>query len=187
MIPWFLATIEDVEERELLIGLYQKHRFTMLHVARSILHSDDLAEDAVQEAFYRLLRNTNPLRAEPQQARAFLVTIVRHIAIDVVKRQKTIPMISLDDIVYEPADSFDVEDFVMRQEELNDIEQLVLSLPIHYSTVFLLKYKHDCSDGDIAHLLNITESTVRKRLQRAKEKITELVSGETSYKKSNGF
>ena len=96
MIPLFITQIEDDEERELLTKLYLKHKLTMLYEARSILHSQDLAEDAVQEAFYRLMRNPSPLRADPRAVRAFLVTIVRHIAIDNVKRRKIIPMLSLD-------------------------------------------------------------------------------------------
>ena len=171
IIPLFIAQIEDVEDRELLIDYYTQYRFTLLHVARSVLHDFGLAEDAVQEAFLRLAKNIKKVRPNPNEVRSFLVTITRNTAIDILKLQK--PALSWDDLVCEPADhSISVEDAVTQADTL---ERLVQTLPIIYSSVFLLKYRHDCGDKAISVLLGISEATVRKRLQRAKEKITEEV------------
>ena len=171
IIPLFIAQIEDVEDRELLIEYYTQYRFTLLHVARSMLHDYGLAEDAVQEAFLRLTKNIKRVRPNPNEVRSFLVTITRNTARDVLKKQK--PTVSWDDLVCEPADSsVSVEDAVTQADTL---ERLAQTLPLIYSSVFLLKYKHDCSDQTISALLDISEATVRKRLQRTKEKITEEV------------
>jgi len=175
MIPLFIAMIEDAEDRNLLIEYYTQHRFTMLHVAQSILHDQGLAEDAMQEAFLRLARHIKNVRHDHKQVRSFLVTIVKNAAIDIMKQQKIMPMVSLDTILYEPADPINTEDVTQQRDEADAAEQLVLSLPVIYSTVFLLRYKHDYSTGDIAKLLEISEDTARKRLQRAKEKIAEEV------------
>jgi len=169
IIPLFIAQIEDAEDRELLTEYYTQYRFTLLHVARSILHDFGLAEDAVQEAFLRLTKNVKKVRPNPKEVRSFLVTITRNTAYDILKMQK--PTLSWDDLVCEPVDkSISVEDAVAQDDIL---ERLAQTLPIIYSSVFLLKYKHDCSDQAISALLGISEATVRKRLQRAKEKITE--------------
>ena len=178
MLPLFLAFVQDAEDRDLLIGYYDLHRYTMLHVAQSILHDPYLAEDAVQEAFCRLAKNIKRVRPDPKQARAFLVTIVKNVAIDIIKQRKAALALSLDELTYEFPDPVNVEDIVLQHVEATAAEQIVLSLPIIYSTVYLLRYKHDCSDGAIAALLNISESAVRKRLQRAKEKVAEAVQRE---------
>jgi len=171
IIPLFIAQIQDDEDRELLTEYYLQHRFTLLHVAQSILHDWGLAEDAMQEAFFRLAKNIKNVRPDPRQVRSFLVTITRNFAYDIKKERNAVAMLSWDALVYEPADDTEnVEDIVAYEDELERIAQ---SLPIIYSTVFLLRYKHDCSDRDISVLLNISEAAVRKRLQRAKEKITE--------------
>jgi len=170
IVPLFIAQIEDDRDRELLTEYYLQHRFTLLHVAQSILHDWGLAEDAMQEAFFRLAKNIKNVRPDPKQVRSFLVTITRNFANDTIKKRNVVSMLSWDDLVYEPADdSISIEDIVTQDDEL---ERMAQTLPIIYATVFLLRYKHDCSDRDISAVLNISEAAVRKRLQRAKEKIT---------------
>ncbi|MCL2299068.1 MAG: RNA polymerase sigma factor [Firmicutes bacterium] len=173
IIPLFIAQIEDDKDRELLTMLYIEHRYTLLHVAQSLLHDYGLAEDAMQEAFFRLAKNIKRLRPDPKQIRSFLVTITRNFAIDTIKKRNVVTMLSWDELIFEPADNVaSVEDLVAEDDEF---ERLAQTLPIIYSTVFLMKYKHDCSDQDIAAFLNISETAARKRIQRAKEKITEEV------------
>ena len=176
MIPLFLLMIQDAEDRELLIDYYTQYRYTMLHVAQSILHDQGLAEDAVQEAFIRLAKNVKKIRPDPKQARAFLVTIVKNVSIDILKQRTATSALSLDQLADEagdPADPVSVEETVIHKDEMEAAVQMVMSLPIKYSTVFLLRYKHDLDHRTIARVLNLPEATVRKQLQRAKERITE--------------
>jgi len=171
----FLAIIHDDEYRELLVECYDLYRHPMFHVAYAILSDPDLAEDAVQEAFCRFAKSIKYVRPVPKHIRSFLAAVVKNAAVDILKKQNVVPILSLDAMVYEPADPVNVEDLAIQHDEMNEAEQLVLSLPIIYSTVFLLRYKHDFSSGDIARLLEISGSTARKRLQRAEEKVAELV------------
>jgi RNA polymerase sigma-70 factor (ECF subfamily) len=173
IVPLFIAQIEDDEDRELLTILYTQHRYTLLHVAQSLLHDHGLAEDAMQEAFLRLTMNVRRLRPDPKQIRSFLVTITRNFAIDTLKKRNIVSMLSWDELVYEPADDSVCVEALVDEDDV--FERLAQTLPIIYSTVFLMRYKHDYSDQDIAAFLNISEAATRKRLQRAKEKITEEV------------
>jgi RNA polymerase sigma-70 factor (ECF subfamily) len=173
IIPLFLAIIQDDEDRELLTEYYERHRFTLLYIAQGILHDHGLAEDAMQEAFVRLAKNIKHVRPDPKEVRSYLGEIVKNVAIDI--RKKNSCLVSLDEIMYESADPENAEDLALLHVEADAIKDIVQTLPLIYSTVFLLRYKHDCSDRNIAALLEISEATVRKRLQRAKEKITEAV------------
>jgi len=172
IIPLFIMAIEDPHDRELLTEYYMQHRYTLMYVAQSILHDQDLAEDAMQEAFYRLAKNIKRIRPDPKQVRSFLVTIVRNVSIDILNKQKNAPTISLDTLVFDPVDPASTEDIAIQNTEAEAVEQVVMSLPIKYSTVFMLRYKHDLSNSDIAKLLEISEAAVSKRITRAKEKIT---------------
>lgn len=176
MIPLFILMIQDAEDRELLIEYYTQYRYTMLHVAQSILHDPGLAEDAVQEAFFRLAKNIKKVRPDPKQVRAFLVTIVQNVSIDIFKQRKAAAALSLDQLAAEagdPADPVSVEETVIHKDEMDAAVQLLMSMPVKYSTVFLLRYKHDLDHRTIARMLNLPEATVRKHLQRARERITE--------------
>jgi len=176
IIPLFITAIEDPHDRELLTEYYTQHRYTLMYVAQSILHDPGLAEDAMQEAFYRLAKNIKRIRPVPKQVRSFLVTIVKNVSIDILHRQKNASTISLDTLVYDPVDPVNTEDIAIQHTEAEAVEELVMTLPVIYSTVFLLRYKHDLSNNDIAKLLEISEAAVSKRISRAKEKITEKVT-----------
>jgi len=167
MIPLFILQVKDDEDRELLTEYFLQYRFTSLRIARAILHDPDLAEDAMQDTFLRLTKHIKTVRPNPLEVRSFLATITRHCAYDILKKRK--PDLSWDDLVYEPADdSVNVEDTVI---ENNEMERIAQTLPIIYSTVFLLRYLQDFSTRNIAAYLDISEDAVRKRLQRAKEMI----------------
>lgn len=178
MSPMFLvllALIDDDEDRERLARYYNEHRFSMLYVARSILHDHVLAEDAVHEAFFRVAKKIKDIRDDPKEVRSYLTTTVTNAAKDILNKQKVVPILSLEAILYEAADPSNIEDDVTQSDEMSAAVQMVLSLPVKYSSVFLMRYKQDFSDKDIAQQLGISEAAVRKRLQRAKEKIKEAV------------
>lgn len=63
-------------------------------------------------------------------------------------------------------------------EELGEIGKAILQIPIIYRDVITLKYIDDFTNEEIAKFLNISEATVRKRIERAKQKIQELLERE---------
>lgn len=68
-------------------GVYLTHRAALIDYATPILGSREAAEDVVQDAFMRFA----PARfrgAGPEQMRAYLYSIVRHLSFDVLKRRK---------------------------------------------------------------------------------------------------
>lgn len=186
ILPLFLAFVEDAEDRELLIGYYSQHRFTLLNEALKVLHDPGLAEDAVQEAFIRFAKVIKRVRSDPKQVRSFLVTITKNVAKDMRGERDAVPLVSLDSIPYDPPDPIDVEELAVLRVEADVAEQIVQSLPSIYSGVFMLRYKYDCSDRDIATLLKISEATVRKRLQRSKTMVANEVQRREAKKKGGG-
>ena len=70
--------------------LYRGYRQRLYYVAVQILHDPMLAEDAVQDAFLRVRDHFYQISEEDgHKTAAFLVIIVKHIAIDYIrKRQK---------------------------------------------------------------------------------------------------
>jgi len=174
----YLSLIDGSSDQEKLIKFYNEYRFTMLHVACSVLHDQSLAEDAVHEAFIRIAKNIKRIKDNGHQTRAFLVTIVRNVSIDMIKNYNHNLLVSLDDDekALDIPDAMNVQQMVIEKIEVNAIIEIVNRLPIIYSSVFLLKYHHDYENRDISLLLNISEATVRKRLQRAKEMLAKLIS-----------
>jgi len=181
MLLYYLSLIDDESDKEKLERFYNQYRATLLHKAFLILRDQGLAEDAVHEAFIRIAKNIHRIHEDGHQTKAFLVTIVRNTSIDIYKAYNADAHISLDDMVFDIADEYDMDEKI-NEAELVDI---VNNLPPNYSSVFLLKYKHGYSDKDIARLAKITEANVRKRIQRAKEMLNTYLSekGDERYVK----
>ena len=61
---FYLSLIDTEEEKSKFEQLYHLYRYTMLHVAVSILKETQLAEDAVHEAFIRIAKNLHKIVEE---------------------------------------------------------------------------------------------------------------------------
>jgi len=65
-------------------------------------------------------------------------------------------------------------------EDLDHLARAVLKLPVIYKDVLTLKYVQEFSNEEIAKMLDISEATVRKRLERAKRRLEEILEREES-------
>jgi RNA polymerase sigma-70 factor (ECF subfamily) len=62
MLTYYLSLIDDEPSRTLFEQLYQLYVHTMFHVAHGILQDHMLAEDAVHDAFLRILNHLDKIR-----------------------------------------------------------------------------------------------------------------------------
>ncbi|MBR4424512.1 MAG: sigma-70 family RNA polymerase sigma factor [Oscillospiraceae bacterium] len=90
--------------------LYQSHCARMYRIARQITQNDAEAEDAVQQAFVRLL---SALDAAPDpdspRTRALLSIVTERSAIDLLRKRRRGAEIPLEDVVNYTADRADIE------------------------------------------------------------------------------
>jgi RNA polymerase sigma-70 factor (ECF subfamily) len=68
-------------------AVYDRHAAAAYGLARRMLHSQDAAQDVVQEAFLSLWR-TDAYRSEKDNLRNFVLTIIRNRAIDVLRKDR---------------------------------------------------------------------------------------------------
>lgn len=79
----FIMAMKTEEDREKAAEIYRLYRGTMLYTAKSILHETHLAEDAVSEAFIKIINNLEKINViDCYQTRGFIVIIVRNTSID---------------------------------------------------------------------------------------------------------
>lgn len=161
-------TQQDLDKFEYVFG---KYRRLMLSKAYEILHDYHLAEDAASEAFIRIYKNIHKI-GDPTDNRtiAFVVTIVKNVALTMLKKARSYETQELDEDIQ---DSFDLEEQTLSELGAEQIYRAVGELGEELKSVFLLKYVHDFSHKDIGRLLGITENNVTVRLHRAKRKLME--------------
>lgn len=138
----------------------------MYYTASRMLHDKHLAEDAVHQAFMRVIEHMDKIHEDDHvRTKAFLTVITEHIAIDLYRKRKKENWLS-----YEELDSY-LADEQSVPEGTSEVVKAILKLPVNYSVVLRLKYAQGYADREIAEILHISEDNVRQRIVRAKRKL----------------
>ena len=167
----YLEAIGTEEEKTKFERIYIKYRKIMFYTAERILNDRHMAEDAVHQAFLRIINHMEKIdEADCHKTKAFLVIITEHIAIDIYRKRKQEDTLSFDEFEIYISGGASFED-----EVIDEVSEAVLKLPINYSTVLKLKFYLGYSDFEIAKILDITEDNVRQRISRAQKKLSELL------------
>jgi RNA polymerase sigma-70 factor, ECF subfamily len=167
---------DQYAHEELLAGLVQEYASTLYRVAFSVVRNASDAEDAVQEAFLRVLRHRDSL-GEVRDRRVWLIRIVWNIVLDRKRRAKTRP--ETDDVAdlarVLPAAGLTAEERAAAAQHHAHVLQCVEQLPAKERQVMMLSAFEELSSVEIASVLEITESSVRSRLFRARNLMAELL------------
>ena len=175
---------EGVPSAETTIAaLVDEYAGTLYRVAYSVLRNSADAEDAVQETYLRVLRHQDSL-AEIRDVRVWLVRIVWNVVLDRKRRSKTRP--ETDDIAdlarLLPASGLTAEERAVSAQHHAHVLRAVQQLPEKEQRVLILSAFEELSSVEIAQILGTTESTVRSRLFRARNLLSNLLSHSRSVR-----
>ena len=146
--------------------MVQKYMGTLYRLAFSYCRNREDAEDIVQEVFLRYLRQ-KPEFPDEQKRKSWLLKVTANASKDLLRSPWRCRCCSLEEAA-EPA--------VLMPEE-SGLLSAVLGLPAKYRGVVHLYYYEDLSVTQIAGILEISESAVRMRLLRARQKLKEELGG----------
>jgi len=166
-------------EEATLAALVSQYAGTLYRVAFSVLRNPADAEDAVQEAFVRVLRHRETL-GEVRDQRVWLIRIVWNIVLDRKRRAKTRP--ETDDVAelarVLPSDGLTAEQIASAAQHHAHVLACVEQLPAKERQVLMLSAFEELTSVEIAAVLGITESSVRSRLFRARNLMAGLLNHE---------
>lgn len=167
----FLMVIDEPEEKRKFVLIYEKYRYLAYRVAWDVLRDSHLAEDALQEAFWKIAVNMDKLgEIEELATKRYIITVAKCAAIDIYRKRKRQMK---EEIYVDELSSVAEPCSYMETDVDNAVLDVLKNLPVKYRDVFLLKYSGNMENGEIAQLLGITEETVRKRISRGKIMVQE--------------
>lgn len=166
----------QLAEEQALAAIVDQYASTLYRVAFSVLRNTTDAEDAVQEAFLRVLRHRDTL-GEIRDHRVWLIRIVWNIVLDRKRRAKTRP--ETDDVSeltrVLPAQGLSAEQRAAAAQHHAHVLACVEKLPVREREVMMLSAFEELSSVEIASVLGVTESSVRSRLFRARNLMADLL------------
>ncbi len=178
------ALIEALQQKNLeaLEELYDRHHGMAMAVAFRVLNDRSLAEDVIQEAFLAVWRQAESFRRERGSCRSWLLSIVRHRAIDVTRgRSFNKERVSLDEMVFEPRYP-DAWQEVSTSLDSQQIKQAVDELPQEQRDAITLAYFKGYNQREIAEQTGVPLGTVKGRLrlgiQKLRNMLTDMTEGE---------
>ena len=162
----FLTVIEDEGDRSMLERLYEEYAGLMRNRAYAILKNASDAEDAVQDAFIRMIDHLDKLTdIHGVRTKWYVVTAAENAAIDIYRKKKRI---SERETVLR-------RDFArggaVRYEGRNDIVRIILGLSDRDRSVLILRFIFGYKYAEIGEILKMTEEAVRKVVKRAMERL----------------
>lgn len=152
--------------------LYERYRHRAFRVARSVCHDREQAEDAVQEAFLTIWRSSANYSSERGTVAAWLLTVVRHRAIDLVRRSRTADAECSETVgpVHHP-DADDVDRQILQGEQHDHLQALLSLLPDAQTEVITLAFYGELSHTEIADRLKLPPGTVKGRMRLGMNKL----------------
>ena len=160
---------EDSEKLEQLYKLYEQ---PMYRIAYAVLHHEMAAEDAVSDAFVRVVRHLHQIEnPDSPEARSYMIKVIRSTAFSIYRKRKKqlereVPM---EDSVLQVADpSAKIE-----CSSVSETEQMLRALEAQDRELILLRCEQELPWSEVARRLHISESCARKRFERLRKTMSE--------------
>jgi RNA polymerase sigma-70 factor, ECF subfamily len=160
-----------------LLALYDRHGRVAYGLAYRILGDSGAAEEAVQDAYLRLWRHAATFDVARGSARSWLLTIVHHCAIDLLRRRTGAPPVvaGLDEI----ADRRSVPDAwaeVSGRMESERVRTAVETLPEEQRRAIGMAFFDGLTHREIAERDGLPLGTVKGRLRLGLKRLSGLLT-----------
>ncbi len=158
----------DRQAQELL---YRRYSPRLYGVCLRYASSKEEAEDFLQEGFMKIYRNLYKYQPTGSFS-AWLYRLMVNVALEKIRQnQKRKNQLSIDEMVNDP----EIPEDIFSGFGVRTIVKMVQQLPEGYRVVFNLYVIEGYSHKEIASMLDITESTSKSQLSRAKATLRKLL------------
>jgi RNA polymerase sigma-70 factor, ECF subfamily len=158
--------------------LYDKYSSALFGVIFRVVHSKELAEEALQDTFTKAWRNIDSYDATKGRLYTWLINIARNTAIDATRaknfKHQNQP---LDNVV----NTIDTQQSTSINPDTLDIQRLTEKLAPEYKVLIDLIYFQGFTQAEVAEHLSMPLGTVKTRLRTAMSTLKQLFSFLIAY------
>jgi RNA polymerase sigma-70 factor (ECF subfamily) len=168
----------DLASFELIM---RRHNQRLFRVARSVVRSNDEAEEIVQESYLRAYRRLDQLK-DRNRFSSWITQIVFHESLASRRRSRRMVATDLSAPQHAAMDGLTVHHDVGEEASVQELRAVLTkavdALPDDLRTVFTLRLIEELNTEDTADCLNLTVANVKVRLHRARTLLQERIDGQ---------
>ncbi|MEM8795432.1 MAG: sigma-70 family RNA polymerase sigma factor [Pseudomonadota bacterium] len=146
---------------------FMENRGELLSVARSVVNDPTLAEELVQESWFRWSGRGYP----KSDARPILKRIVTNLARDFLRRRRTETTI-VDTLALGHEAAPNIEDIVVARDQIAKVREVLNEMPERTKIAFEMSCFEGFTYAEIAEKLNISRPRAHQLVRHALTKIT---------------
>lgn len=170
MLAIFLAILESEDDRRKFAAVYEQYHEKMETIALHILGSQHDAEDAVQNAFFQIIRHFEKIYEIPCEELPFwIISIVKNEALMILRKKRNVVPLEDWDRFEQSADN---------TTGYTELVELFRQLPETYRAVLEMKLLIGYTDREVAQKLGLSETAVSSRASRGRALLRKLVEKE---------
>lgn len=152
--------------------VYKEFAKELLYIAYGYTRNKEDSIDIMQNAYVALLESNKNFESN-EHIKYFLIRVTINESINFVKSYSHKKVVRNNEFIINFPET--------KKEELPyDLSGIVNTLPEKYKTIIILHYYDDMKIKDISKVLKISEPAVKKRLERGRNLIKEII--ERNYK-----
>jgi RNA polymerase sigma-70 factor, ECF subfamily len=150
-------------ERYAFEELFHRHRRQLHRLARLTSRNPEDADDALQDAMLSAHRGAGSFRHDAAVS-SWLYRIVVNACLDRLRRNKTHPTTTLDDV-------YPVADRTAQVDTAIVVQRALMRLPVEQRAAVVAVDMQGYSIADTARMLGVAEGTVKSRCARARARL----------------
>jgi len=178
MLYIYLAMLDSPDDKTKMADLYLTYRDHLLNIALDILRNEADAEDVLHQAFLYVANHFSKIdEVSSHQTRNYLVIMVRGYALNLFGKRNKLVEVPFADLEGTEA-SLQVEDPSPQLFEYEALYQALERLPKEPRDILYMMYYENLKIKEISKTLGLSESAVKKRLQRARLALHKLILAE---------
>ena len=169
MISIYLSLLDEGQKKKFEM-IYYNFKDLMYYIAYEVVRNERDAEDAVQEAFVRILKNISKIEdIEGKETKNFVAVITKREAMKIYNKKRNRSESAGTEVEYiRIADSAPV----------NMVKMAIEKLPYKYSSLLTLKYVMGYSGKEISKIIGLSETNVRQQLLKARKMLSKMLEEE---------
>ena len=164
-------------EKDALEAIYERYSSPVYSLARYMLRSEAVAEEATQDVFLNIWLKASSYNSSRGQPKTWIMSVAHHKIIDVIRSRRRSEAIS-DPKEYEtldllPSEQVGTDEAVVRNLEAERVRRALERLPAAQQEVVTLAYFGGLSQSEISARLGQPLGTVKTRARLALQKLRE--------------